>query len=245
MNRLGQSFFNAPVSAINTAQYGAVFNPKLSRPLGYSLGFSIKSNQIVSALIRHLLLHSRPSAVSKLVVPVVVDPVDGELIAVTLSNVGKKVREVLPSLAHLNTAPAVYRIFVVIRILASRLHIAPAIVCARRLLGVASIAYAMLEVSTSRFFVSRATAGHGQSFYERLRVNGFCFSALANAVPISLAVLSVCLRNNRPTTELLTSKVFDSAHSVPRMLCTLTCAWQASVQMLFGSYPSHAKRIIS
>ncbi len=245
MNRLGQSFLYTPFASINSLQNGSVMHTKLSRPLRYCFGFSIQSEIGIYALIRHLLLDGRPSTVFGFVVPVVVDSVYGEFFSRTLSHIGQKVREILPSFADFNSATSIVRILMMVWSLTTGLHSAPTVVGSRSGSAMTSCGNPMFKIAPRSFFISCATTRHGNAFYEGLFVNRFGFSAFANTVPIGLAVLSFRLGNNRPATESLTCQVLKICHSTPRMLRTWMSAWQTSVQMLFGSYPSHAKGIIA
>lgn len=71
---------------------------------------------------RVLLSTGQPTAISRFVVPVVVDPVNGMVKTRTLTHVGEEADEVLPAFAHGDTPAPVGGVRGVIDVSASRMH---------------------------------------------------------------------------------------------------------------------------
>lgn len=245
VNRFSQGFFYTPSASVNPSYDSAIIKPKLPTPLSNGSSDAIHSEIGVCALVRHLLLNSRPSAVTRFIVSVIIDSINRVTRSRAFSHVCQEHSKILPLFAYGYASRSVDFMLWVFGVLASLLHPSPAVICFRGNCAMASSGNSMLEVSSGCFFVSGTSARRGYSAKNRTLSNIFCFSAVANTVPVLFAVSPCYLRNNRPTTKFLTSKVFELCHSTPRMLRTLKGAWQASVRMLFGSYPSHAECVIA
>lgn len=69
-----------------------------------------------------------PSTISRFVIAVIVDPINGMLPCWALAHVGEKVREFIPSFANLDAARSIPKIFGMVRIFTTLTHRVPSMV---------------------------------------------------------------------------------------------------------------------
>lgn len=128
-----------------------------SKMLGYLREASSKPKNSESAnvstrpLVIGLLSNRSPSAISGLVISVIVYSVDGEISFWSLSHVSQKVLELGPPLANGDSPTSVVGILVVVRVLTSLPHSHPRVVCRRP-------KHSVRPGSVANLFVRKTTA---------------------------------------------------------------------------------------
>ena len=233
MNAFSQCAINTPASTVYPLENGGVVNADLSRPLGKRLGFPVVSKQRVRTLVVHLIDAVRPSAIARFIVAVVIDALN-RVTFWAITHVCVKGSKGLPLWTNGDSTPTINRVLVVVRVAASRLHVAPAVVGSRWLLCMTSITNTMLKVSSRGFLVALAAARSGHAFVKTSLVNAFLLPASTKAVPIPMASFVFGPANNRPTTKDLTSEVFEFCHSALQKLCAYYSKLRLYSQVTLG-----------
>jgi hypothetical protein len=103
-----KKYFSVGPSVVGTPADGRRTDSEFHGPPMEAPGHSAVGDSAAAPLVRTLLRPRSPSAISGLVVPVVVDPVDRVLGGRPLSHVGQeRLERVQPAVAHLDSASAV------------------------------------------------------------------------------------------------------------------------------------------
>lgn len=137
----GQRSFQIP-SVFKAVPNKPVMNAVVASPFRDGSRLSIDGGKAISARVVALLTQSAPPAIGGLVVPIVVDPVDG-VAGRAWTHIGKEVSETVyphgPSLANLDAPSAVARPVFVMPVVTARSHREP--IAVLRGVRVASIGF--------------------------------------------------------------------------------------------------------
>lgn len=241
IDRFGDGFFDRPsLNKYPSAKCSRVdsyhFRPFLER-FGYSIMGKIKSVSLIYVLRCFIC----PSTVRWFVVSIWINSIECCSFW-TLSHISKKSSERTPAIANLYSSTAIRAKVIGEFVAASCVHCSPRCISGsfREFVNLCSL---------GAFFSSKTSTRKRLSSYERITGN-ICFvSAIADTAPFDRFSITSANRDfyRCNASKPLSTKIsrISSTHSVPRMLRTLMGAWQTSVQMLFGSYPSHARGIIA
>jgi hypothetical protein len=241
IDRFGDGFFDRPsLNKYPSSQCSRVdsyhFRPFLER-FCYSIMGKIKSVSLISVLRCFI----GPSTVRWFVVSIWINSIECCSFW-ALSHISKKSSERTPAIANLYSSTAIRAKVIGEFVAASCVH------CSPRCISVSFREFVNL-CSLGAFFSSKTSTRKRLSSYERITGN-ICFvSAIADTAPFDRFSITSANRDfyRCNASKSLSVKInrLSSTHSAPRMLRTLMGAWQASVLMLFGSYPSHAERIMT
>ena len=110
---------------IESLREGLLADAKPPCPIEKAPSASVECDPAVVAAIALLGLAVGPSDVTRLVVPIVVDSVDGMILARAPAYIGEKVRKDEPRLADRNSASSVGGVLRIPRVSASLDHVAP------------------------------------------------------------------------------------------------------------------------
>ncbi len=241
VNRFRDGFFYRPsLNKYPRAKCSRVnsyyFRPRLER-FSYSIMGNIKSVSLISVLGCFV----SPSAIRRFIVSIWINSIKSCSFW-TLSHISKKSSERTPAIANLYSSTAIRAKVIGEFVAASCVHCSPRCISGsfREFVNLCSL---------GAFFSSKASTRKRLSSYERITGN-ICFvSAIADTAPFDRFSITSANRDfyRCNASKSLSVKInrLSSTHSAPRMLRTLMSAWQASVRMLFGSYPSHAERIMT
>ncbi len=124
-NRRTESSFDRPATSEPHFQ-DVLMDSEFVCPCSDTHELPVEGEQFCSIGVSHLLLSRRPAAVARLVVPVVVDPVDLMFLRRTWPHVGKEVLErVHPTVANRDATATVAAPSFVIRVFASTFKASP------------------------------------------------------------------------------------------------------------------------
>ncbi len=207
----GKSTINTPAKRVQPATDSGRLQTKIFGPLRNRLRLALERQNPVRALVVHLLKTSRPSAISRFIVPVIVDTVNRMLPAWALTHVSKKARKFFPLRAVVNAATAVVNPFMVFRVAASGFHIAPAVVGPG---AVPAVCVTMIQASRNSHFSIEAAAGNGFPGDQAVPINEFLLPAFASAMPVIFARFFCWPFKNSPAPKLFPRKIAVTAHNV-------------------------------
>lgn len=196
----GQSALGGPAVSVDTSLDCSELDPNTLRPFGHAKRFPVVGQPSIVALISALLLLCGPPAVPRLVVPIIVDAVDGCLwrLRPHVSTEGFKV--VQPSVAHTNSATTIASIVGIRRVIASGFHSLPC--------GVfTTVGHAVGGISPSCRVCLQASARLGVSILEVAVLDDCRMPALACAIPISTIVPAGGFVNNCEPAKSLARQV--------------------------------------
>ena len=234
MNAFSQCAINTPASTVYPLENGGVVNADLSRPLGKRLGFPVVSKQRVRTLVVHLIDAVRPSTIAWFIVAVVVDAVN-RVTFWAITHVCVKGSKGLPLWTNGDSTPTINRVLVVVRVLASRFHVAPAVVGSWGCPCVKTSYHPMLKVAPSSFLVPLASARSGHASAQRTTVNLSSVSAIARTNPFNFAPYSVALGENKPAAKSVAAEVKKFAHKTLQKLCVYYSKLRLYPQVTLGS----------
>lgn len=102
-----------------------IFQSQPSCPLHGAHGFPVKRDLTIPAHLPHLLRLRGPSAISRLIVPVVVDTINRVLRCWLMAHVQKEISKCSPSRTYSNAATPIVFVFGVVGIGATLNHVTP------------------------------------------------------------------------------------------------------------------------
>lgn len=199
---MSQRLLNTPAVAIYPRPNCSRTNPRNIRPIGYSLGVSIKNQNPISVLISRLFFSGSPLAVFRLVVSAVVDSINGVLWRWPWSHVGKKFSKFQPPFTDLNAPCFVPSERPSLCASAPAQHTRPNFILGGAGLSVSGM-MGNLPAETSTAF--------GFAVHEAHRTNGAEISAIANTIPHYPPILAFfgSERGHQEPSESHTRKVFE------------------------------------
>lgn len=194
-------------------KHRAAIESETKRPFGDSEGLSVVGESVTGPPIAALNFASRPSAVRRLVVSVVVDAIERMLPRWTWPHVAKEVLKSPPSLADRDASPPVVRERAVKGVSAAPQHLRPRVVLSGRVLRAVSAiaALAMLRgraiAQSGDLRVETATA-LGQSTHKVSSGEAPLRAAGAGTAPVVVFSPSFREGQNLPAMKLPIGKVF-------------------------------------
>lgn len=223
----GQSFMNSLVA--DACFFG---------PFGNRHALTSAFNVSTGAFVSSLLCCGGPTAISRTVWAVVINSINGVFCRRRLSHIGKKVNELRPPFAHINSARAVIIKVGSINLSAAPVHKRPCVVF---LCWPAAIRVTRLAVRKVCFAgaLQEKTATRLRVFVAQFIGGNDChLAAVTCARPMHPAGCRLRAGDNSKTGEFLTRKVYEFWHFVTWKLNTAKDTWQTAVIQFFGSYPS-------
>lgn len=204
-----QRFFRAH-TALNSFAEGGTPHRRVLNPFSQSLRLTANSNSTIPACIVVLLLIGSPSDISRFIIPVVVDSIQGMKFRGPTSDIGKEIFKALPSLADLNAASSVMAELLVVGVLAPRFHRPPN----RVLRGYRYLTVCAFSMPSAGFphrntkFAAQTPAGLRAPVSKHEAGDSFFGTALTSANPTKLPSLSFfsCAQYNPPS-KMSTFKV--------------------------------------
>lgn len=124
MTSLGKHFMDRPLLAQPTFER-ATMNTKEIRPILKYHRFTVVSKHDIATRVARLLCFCGPHAIARLVIAVCVLTLNRMQATRAFAHISKKVREILPTLAHCNAATAIQAVAFITWIVASATHRTP------------------------------------------------------------------------------------------------------------------------
>jgi hypothetical protein len=155
---------------------GYRIHPVFLSPFSYALYFAVVLNKVIHTFISRLLLRSSPSAIRRLVISIVVYPVDAVLIRRARTHVLiKRLERRTPTLANLNSATTIMTIAGITNGTTSTLHPLPNSV-------LATLRKTMFFWSHTNIFFNETTARASIPSPKRVKTILFYNTTVANAL---------------------------------------------------------------
>ncbi len=181
-NRTGQSHLWRPSVCDYSGIQGARADATFTSPYPDRLRLAEGSHLDIVALVVRLLSLSSPATVTRLVVAVIVAALNGVRFGRLSTHVRQKIPKVVPSLADLNSSPAVLGIEAGVRVSATTEHVRPSFIfrCLRSAAAIVSVPKIVafsFEAPARSDMPSSKVAGNHRSF----------LSAITDAAPSELA----------------------------------------------------------
>lgn len=176
------------------------FCPKALDPLCDCERDAVSGDEAIAASVSSLLKPSGPTAVSRFVIHVVLDPIERHAVR-RITHIGVEICEALPPLAHLDPAPAISREISAIRLLASAQHEPPNHVCAGS--GAPVLELVPLGNTATR---------DGLASHEAIAADDLRHTTIAPAMPERLTAFDAIKRNHFDPPEPLPGSIFQFLH---------------------------------
>ena len=232
-----KSSLNGP-TCTNSVVDGGFVDPKVISPLSNSHSLPLVSQVNITSLIAILFSLGGPSAVSRFIVTFIVYAINRVLPTGSFAHVFDEFPELQPAFAYGDTSTSVSGIGGVLGVVTPTYHTNPRGVCEIVVSAVPSAAG-----DNSLHF--EATAREASTANETSSLYGLGRTTIAQTIPVCLSGgFWGSNGRNQPTSKSFTLKIFDLVHSALLNVGTVIRAWQESVLILFGSYPSHACKSI-
>jgi len=208
---------------------GAVIHSEDISPLSNRMSFPVKGNAPASAGILGLFFHGAPFAVTRIVVSITIDSLNGVLRCGFLSHIGDKVfKRVKPPITNLNPSASVPVPRFDIRVAASLFNAAPRSVfwCSGQLVR---------GLKFVRIFNTDAATRSGMPIVQVSTQSEGFGSTITFTNPTGLVTFGVLSSgDNCESTELLAREVFEiSWHINLRKIIRKLSAWQAGTVPAF------------
>jgi len=213
IDRFSQRPFDTPAST-NTMADNVIWQSSFLRPGGHRLGFVVKSQRMITALISSLFSIRSPLAISWLVITVVIHAFYRELIMRPwphiLQKILKPMLRIKPAVADSDTSTAIIRISRMMRKKNATLHGIPSVVFSRPR---HSMFATFMTLSTCAICVI-TSAGLGMTRIQGVRGWRSRPTTITLTEPMvrPLLVVSMRERNNDETSESLADKAFRFIH---------------------------------
>lgn len=189
-------------AASHSRQYCTGTYSSRCSPFRQAHSFAVESNPVIRALVASLRQPSCPDAVARFIVSVAVKSFYAVLWCWFWTNIFiERLKGLSPTVAHNNSSSTISSIVWNIRVVATRLHIAPCSILRR-------FSHSMCKVVWYVMFKASAALRHAvhkiTSFYVPFGSTG------ANAFPVAIRSSSANVFKNSPSSECLPSQVFCS-----------------------------------
>ena len=166
---------------------------------------SVDEKKFCVPTIHFLLGLCRPSTISRLVISVIVDAVDGVRRSCPWAEVGIKNRETLPSIANRNPPTSIVLVIATRWVLATLAHMAPYFVFRRAAQAVRSLCgFGSFSMETS--------ARLRQTSCEILQVDVFRTAAITQALDVSVAATIKGFSDDQKSAEFQSENVLSFSH---------------------------------